>query len=179
VLYSSSQPQAQQPTGSTGNFLWAGANNTVTINFAQAVNYYGFLSGTPDPSWGPGSSQGVRLYSGSTLVAGTYTADTLGLNGDTRFVNFFAAQGQAFTRAELLRPHEFRDGQPHGRHRAGRRAHLRARPDRQWLLRGRQHPCRVPDPQHHGLDRHRASTAELQDGIVTPNPARARRTSSS
>ncbi|MFM7532804.1 MAG: NPCBM/NEW2 domain-containing protein [Rubrivivax sp.] len=104
TVYASSQSFALQPAGSTGNFLYVGpgTQNTTTIAFAQAVHYYGFLWGTPDPNpANPANGQGVRLYSGNELVA-TYTADTLGLNWDTRYVNFTAAQDKPLTRAELF-----------------------------------------------------------------------------
>ncbi|MFZ4650932.1 MAG: hypothetical protein ACOYLV_09490 [Rubrivivax sp.] len=169
VLYGTSVPQAMQPTGSTGNFLWAGANNPVTLQFAQAVNYYGFLWGSPDTSWGPDASQGVRLYSGSTLV-GTYTVDSLGLNGTTRFVNFFAAQGQEFTRAELFSHtnfetdhHTVSTGQP-----------VAPTYGTDLITNGSFEADDIPSGFQvravTGWTGITASTAELQDGIVTPNP---------
>ena len=103
-LFATERPFAPRPTGSTGNFLYVGPNGqgSATIDFAGAVHYYGFLWGSPEtnPSV-PGERQGVELYSGSELVA-THTADSLGLNGDTRYVNFHAAQDKPFTRAVLF-----------------------------------------------------------------------------
>ena len=104
TLLNNSTGFANRPVGSTGSFLYVGPNgqSTSTIQFAQGVHYYGFLWGTPDPNpSSPANRQGVELYSGNELVA-TYTADSLGLNWEARYVNFLAAQDKPFTRAVLF-----------------------------------------------------------------------------
>lgn len=103
-LFAAPRPFAPRPTGSTGNFLYVGpqGQRSATIDFAQAAHYYGFLWGSPDRNPAdPSQRQGVELYSGAELVA-VYTADSLGLDGDTRFVSFHASEDKPFTRAVLF-----------------------------------------------------------------------------
>jgi hypothetical protein len=89
-----------RPVGSTGNF-WSigtssGQNTTGVVTFANPVNYYGFLWGSPD------RYNTVSFYNGNTLIQ-SFDGSVIKQppNGDqsyAKFLNVFADQGNVITK---------------------------------------------------------------------------------